>query len=163
MSVASISITPTGGTGPYTYFWQPGGQTTQNITGLVAGTNYNVFIEDLFDGEAFQSANINVIDPNTSVGFTSVNVSCYGLSNGKVTAFAGGGTSPYSFYWSTGVTATAASSNALNSIPAGTYNVTVVDANSCPPAIGSRTVSQPTLLLPNGSSTNISCNGANDG
>lgn len=36
---------PSGGTGPYSYLWQPGGQTTQTITGLAPGS-YTVTVTD---------------------------------------------------------------------------------------------------------------------
>ncbi len=41
----TASATPVGGTGPYTYLWTPGGYTTQNVSGLGAGT-YTVLITD---------------------------------------------------------------------------------------------------------------------
>jgi hypothetical protein len=34
----SATSAPSGGTGPYTYLWQPGGQTTPSISGLCAGS-----------------------------------------------------------------------------------------------------------------------------
>jgi hypothetical protein len=36
----SATATPIGGTGPYTYLWSPGGQTSQTVTNLCAG-NYS--------------------------------------------------------------------------------------------------------------------------
>lgn len=41
----SATVTPIGGIPPYTYLWQPGGQTTQTATGLGAGT-YTVTVTD---------------------------------------------------------------------------------------------------------------------
>lgn len=41
----TATATPVGGTGPYTYLWTPGGYTTQNVSGLGAGT-YTVLITD---------------------------------------------------------------------------------------------------------------------
>jgi PKD repeat protein len=41
----AATVTATGGTPPYTYLWSPGGQTTQIITGLAAGT-YVVTVTD---------------------------------------------------------------------------------------------------------------------
>ena len=53
------------------------------------------------------------------------NVSCFGGSDGSATASAAGGTTAYSFAWSSGAnTATAAN------LTAGTYTVTVIDANN---------------------------------
>jgi hypothetical protein len=42
---ATASVNVTGGTGPYSYLWSPGGQTTPNITGQCAGT-YTVDVTD---------------------------------------------------------------------------------------------------------------------
>lgn len=47
-----------------------------------------------------------------------------GLTNGKATASVTGGVSPYAFLWGTGATTAT-----LNGIAAGTYSVTVTDAN----------------------------------
>ena len=41
----SITITVIGGVSPYSYLWSPGGQTSQNLTGIGAGT-YTVIITD---------------------------------------------------------------------------------------------------------------------
>lgn len=41
----TVTTTPTGGVGPYTYVWQPGGQTTQTVTGLPPGS-YTVTVTD---------------------------------------------------------------------------------------------------------------------
>ena len=41
----TATTTPSGGTGPYSYVWQPGGQTTQTITGLAPGS-YTVTVTD---------------------------------------------------------------------------------------------------------------------
>ncbi|MBI3510631.1 MAG: T9SS type A sorting domain-containing protein [Bacteroidetes bacterium] len=41
----SATATPTGGTGPYTYLWSPGSQTTQTASGLGLGT-YTVCVTD---------------------------------------------------------------------------------------------------------------------
>ncbi len=43
----TITITPTGGIGPYTYLWSPGGETTSSITNLPAGT-YSYIVNDAF-------------------------------------------------------------------------------------------------------------------
>ena len=41
----TATVTPSGGTPPYTYLWNPGGQTTATITGLTPGT-YSVIVHD---------------------------------------------------------------------------------------------------------------------
>lgn len=41
----TVTTTPSGGVAPYTYLWQPGGQTTQTVTGLPPGS-YTVTVMD---------------------------------------------------------------------------------------------------------------------
>lgn len=56
----SITITASGGIGPYTYVWQPGGETTASLTNVPAGT-YTYTVSDAFcrtyTGTATVSAN----------------------------------------------------------------------------------------------------------
>jgi len=80
---ASVS----GGVGPYTYLWTPGGQTTPSISGQCPGMNYSVCITDangcqICDSFAISPPNgVKEIDdssqisvfPNPSTGIFSVN------------------------------------------------------------------------------------------
>lgn len=52
---------------------------------------------------------------------------CNGESSGSITVNGDGGTAPYTYSWSD----PALSGNVLTDLPAGTYDVTVVDANGC--------------------------------
>ena len=72
-----------------------------------------------------------------SVTAVQVNVVCYGTNSGSINITLTGGTSPYSFVWSNGAT-----TEDLNNIPAGTYSVTIKDANGCP-ASGNYILTQP--------------------
>jgi hypothetical protein len=64
---------------------------------------------------------------------------CVGSSDGAVNAIPNGGTPPYSYSWSNGVT------TALNeNLAAGTYTVTVTDANNCVESISVTISSFPT-------------------
>jgi hypothetical protein len=51
---------------------------------------------------------------------------CPGLNAAAATAVGSGGTPPYSYLWSTGLTAAS-----INNLPGGTHTVTVTDANGC--------------------------------
>jgi hypothetical protein len=85
-------------------------------------------------------------------------VSCFGGSDGAATVTGNGGTLPYTYLWSNGVV-----TNFISNVVAGTYTVTVTDALGCT-ITSSVVISQPTLLTAViSSSTNILCNGANDG
>lgn len=99
----SINLSVSGGTTAYSYLWS-NGATTQNISGLQAGT-YSVTVTDANGCTA--SANATLTQPaatlNTTIS-TASNVSCYGLSNGSLNLNVTGGTSPYSYNWSNGAT-----------------------------------------------------------
>ena len=106
------------------------------------------------------SSNESVTEPALLSTSTSIdsNISCNGGSDGGITASTSGGTNPYSYAWSN--SATTAS---ITGVAAGTYTVTITDANGCT-ASSDGTVTEPTSL--NASTTidlNISCNGGNDG
>jgi len=84
-------------------------------------------------------------------------VSCFGGNNGTATASASGGSAPYTYLWSNGQT-----SASLTGLAAGTYTVTVTDLKSCTKT-SSTTITQPTVLVANTSSTDVSCFGGNNG
>src|SRR5690606_9507667 len=54
------------------------------------------------------------------------NVNCNGASDGSGTVTAAGGTAPYTYMWSNGMTTATA-----NNLTAGNYSVTITDDNGC--------------------------------
>ena len=68
---------------------------------------------------------------------SQVNVSCNGATNGTATVIVSGGTTPYTYVWNNGQT-TATATN----LAAGTYEVTVTDANGCE-VLESFTITEP--------------------
>ena len=94
---------------------------------------------------------------NTAVG-SHTNVSCNGGSNGSATVSPTGGTPGYTYSWApSGGTAATASG-----LAAGTYTVTVTDANGCI-ATRSFTITEPALLTTTGSQVDVTCFGGSDG
>ena len=84
---------------------------------------------------------------------------CYGGNQVTATAGIKNGTLPYTYSWAP----TGGSSGTASNLTAGTYTLTVQDANGCS-VTSSVTVSQPALLSANITSlTNIPCNGYYDG
>lgn len=91
--------------------------------------------------------------PTASV---TTNQSSCGQSDGSATASGAGGKTPYTYVWSTGATG-----NTLSGVPAGSYSVTVTDANGCE-AVATADISDqdaPTLSIV--STTNSTCGNAN--
>ncbi|MBK8556395.1 MAG: SprB repeat-containing protein [Lewinellaceae bacterium] len=135
----SIDLTVTGGTAPYTYNWGVGQPTTQDRTGLSAGT-YTVTVTDANGCTKVTSATVNNIG-GPSLSATVVNVLCNGASTGSIDLTVTGGTSPYTYNWGVGQPTT----QDRTSLTAGTYTVTVTDANNCT-AVLSKTITQPPAL-----------------
>ncbi len=155
-SNGTVNLTVTGGTAPYTYVWS-NTATTQNLAGLEAGT-YNVTVTDANGYTTTES--VEVTEPNVLIasGQVTSNVTCNGGNDGAVNVNVTGGTSPYTYAWSNGAT-----TENMIGLTAGTYNVTVTDANGCT-ATESVTVTQPVSgISASTATTNVSCNGGNDG
>src|SRR6185312_916523 len=118
-----LDILDAGGVPPYTYSWT-NGATTQNITGLTAG-GYTVTVTD--QNGCVAVANATVTQPAAVTGsITASNIPCNGGATGSATVTAAGGTPGYNYAWSNGGT-----TSAINGLTAGTYNVTITDANGC--------------------------------
>ena len=146
-SNGSASVSVTGGTTNYSYSWS-NGATAQTATGLKANT-YTISVTDK-NGCTSTSTTIvnNTAGPTIALGLPT-DPSCYLGNNGSVTATATGGTSNYTYSWSNGVSATtSALTSSDNSLVAGTYSVSVTDANGCV-ASSSVTLSQPTVVIIN--------------
>ncbi len=114
-----ITVNATGGTSPYT---------GTGVFNKTAG-NYTFTVSDA--NGCIASTNINMTEPTTlSLSGTTVNdSSCNGgATTGKATVSAMGGTSPYTYAWSNGITGT----NSITNIAYNTVlTVTVSDANGC--------------------------------
>ena len=151
----SITVNVTGGTPPYSYVWSNGGGNAAAISNLAAGT-YTLTVTDS-DSSVITKSYV-ITEPSVlNVTSSLTNVTCNGLSNGTATASVTGGTAPYTYFWSNGMT----TANA-NNLTAGTYSVSVTDANNCK-ATASVTIAQPGVLSVTSTVTNISCSGQNDG
>ncbi|MBI4645093.1 MAG: PKD domain-containing protein [Bacteroidia bacterium] len=126
----SISITISGGSPPYSYLWS-NGATTQNISGLAAGT-YEVTVTDQNGCTKTASQTVQQLCSLTLV-FSKTNATC-GQSNGLAMVTATGGVNPYYYAWSNGDTIAYA-----DSLHSGVYMVTVTDNSGCS-ATGSVTI-----------------------
>lgn len=150
-ATGSITLTPAGGTPGYTFFWT-GGVTTQNRSQLAAGT-YDVTVTDSRGCTATASP---VVSQAADITVTPVvtNVLCNGTNTGAIAITVGGGTSPYTFLWNDG----SASEDRTN-LGAGTYAVTVTDANGCTDVTSGLVVTQPAVLTASALASDILCNG----
>ncbi|MDP1744153.1 MAG: SprB repeat-containing protein, partial [Bacteroidota bacterium] len=124
-SNGSAMVTPSGGTGPYTYVWNTSPvQTTATAINLVAGT-YSVTVTDSKNCTTISPAvTITSPPPVTVTASASSFVSC----DTMITIFAssvGGGSGGYTYLWNTGET-----TSSIN-VSTGEYIITVSDVTGC--------------------------------
>ncbi len=118
----SATLTVTGGTGPYTYLWN-NGMTTSSISGLAAG----LYIATVTDAQGCQSVlNITISQPAQISATVATTPASSGQSNGTATLTVTGGTGPYTYQWSNGMTG-----SSPTGLANGTYTVVVTDAQGC--------------------------------
>ncbi len=153
-NTGSATVTPAGGLTPYTYGWSGGGNTA-SISNKSAGS-YTVTVTDNRTCSVTTTANISqplaalIIVPD-------VNDAICGLSNGSASVTANGGAGGYVYNWSTG-----ANIQNISNLAAGSYNITVTDANSCTASAALTVTNQPSNLTVSISTTDAAC-GASDG
>ncbi|MES2621158.1 MAG: choice-of-anchor L domain-containing protein, partial [Bacteroidota bacterium] len=149
-ATGSLTTTISGGTTPYSYSWN-GGATSANKTNILAGV-YTLTATDFKGCTTTATATITQPTAALSTTVSVTNVACFSNSTGAISLTTTGGTGAYSYNWSGGIT----TQNRTN-IPAGTYSVTITDANSCSTSL-SRTITQPTAALNALTSvTNVAC------
>jgi len=152
----SASASATGGTAPYAYNWS-NGSTSITDNNLTAGT-YTVTVGDAHS--CTTTASVTITEPAALTANVSAvtNITCNGGNNGSATVNANGGVLPYNYLWSNGNT----NITALNLI-AGTYIVTVTDANGCT-TTANAIITQPAVLVASVTAVNqVGCNGGNNG
>jgi len=148
-------------TGANTYLWKP-------ITGLSSSTAASVIatpttttpytIVGTNGGLCKDSISFLIsVNPSPTSSISSTNLTCNGSNNGTASVIASGGTSPYTYSWNTG-----AITSSISNLIAGTYTVTLTDANGCT-SITNAVITQPTIINPFLTGTNPSCNGFSNG
>jgi gliding motility-associated-like protein len=170
LSDATATVTTLGGNGTYTYSWSTTPtQTTATASNLSAG-NYSVIVTDINNCSVTKTITIGqpaslAASATITSNYNGQNISCFGLSDGSVTAIANGGTGAYTYTWNTVPSQTTASANNLS---AGIYSVNIMDANGCTSST-SITLNQPAAVVPtvaslsNFNGYNVSCFGSNNG
>lgn len=155
----SATVTPLGGTAPYTYTWNTTPpQSTPTISNLTAG----IYTVTVVDASGFCSRTDSIIINSiggVTVDATGTDLTGCATNDGTATATPSGGNGPYTYRWIPGDSTTASITN----LPPGLYTVIVMDADSC---ISSDTI---TIIDPFAipvvitDFTNVSCTGGSDG
>lgn len=145
-----------GGTGPYTYSWSPGGQTSQTPNNLCVGI-HTLTVRDSKNCVATRTVQI-LQTVNITITANSTTLACNNACTGMATANAVGGTGSYTFSWtpSTFTTQTA------NGLCAGPHTVTAIDGNGCS---NTNTVSfaNPPAITLTVTHTDVTCSGGATG
>jgi hypothetical protein len=147
-----------------TYSWTgPSGfsSTLQNpFISNVTSANAGVYTLTVTANGCTNSSTTNVIvNSLMTLTLTSANVSCNGVCDGIATVNVAGGSGPYLYQWSDPSSQT---SQVATGLCPSIYNVVVTDVNGCT-AYDTVTITEPTPLSINPTSTNASCFGACDG
>jgi gliding motility-associated-like protein len=160
----SIDITVSGGMAPYNYTWTGTGVVAgiEDQTGLTAGV-YTVIVSDA-NSCSTASLIVTLTEPATALsGSISAqsDVTLNGGNDGSVTIAGAGGTAPYMYKIGVGSYQV---SDTFSSLTAGTYTVTVQDANLCTIDV-TVVITQPAALISVtiASQTNVDCFGAASG
>ena len=119
----SATVTPTGGSGSYSYLWSTG-DTTNSINLLCPGT----YSATVYDATDTVTVNFTINDP--CIGFTGIYsgtpASGPGICDGSATFTPIGGTPPYIYNWNSGAT-----TQTITNVCPGNYTATAIDANGC--------------------------------
>jgi len=154
------SLTVSGGTPPYSYNWSGGNSPAGSSNNGLCPGNYNVTVTDANGCDTIVSVTITEPPQLTSSITDTINASCYASCNGFAVVTPSGGTSPYTYNWSGGLTP---SDSIATGLCAGSYGVTVTDANGCT-TTDSVSITEPPILTANVTDTvDVSCNGVCDG
>jgi gliding motility-associated-like protein len=150
-SDGSISISIDIANEPVLFDFGNGPQPDSVLSGIPAGT-YAVQVVD--DAGCEGNFVIQVLDfPPLAAEVQSVNISCFGNQDGMVAALPEGGAGGYAYQWAHGPTA-----GSLSGLPAGTYSVTVTDANGCT-AVAGAAVAEPAPLFLSFTTEDVRCHG----
>ncbi|MEX2380350.1 MAG: SprB repeat-containing protein, partial [Vicingaceae bacterium] len=154
------SLTTTAPSGPYSIRINTNPVQFFNVGDTIplGDGNYTITVFDLGDSNTPTFRSFSIDEPFQLVtALISTSASCFGACDGEATAFAFDGTPGYSYLWSTSDT-----TQTIDSLCAGTYYITVTDANNCT-AVDSVVVNEPSFIQPNVSVTDVDCFGNSTG
>ncbi|WP_171032512.1 PKD domain-containing protein [Winogradskyella algicola] len=157
-ATGAIEVSTVGGRPDYTYSWTgPNGftSTTANIANLLAGT-YALTVTDSSDCTDTLSVTI-IQNDQITIDVTTTEIECYGDNDASITINnISGGVAPYDVAWSnfgTGMSQT--------NLSAGTYTITITDAEDCVRAFPI-VIDEAPIFLIDPVVTQISCAGEDD-
>jgi len=153
----SIASTVAGGTAPYNYSWSNGASTT-GISSVPAGA-YVLTVTDAHGCTASASATVTAneaFNPSATVS----GVLCYGGATGSITVTNVNAVAPFQYSIDGGLNFQSGPS--FSGLTAGTYTITVKDANGCTGFV-TKTVAQPAALVLTTGTVQSTCYGVSNG
>lgn len=162
----SLTIYASGGNGPYLYSID-GGMNFVNNGGVFTGLDAATYTPAIQDANAciLIGNSVAITNPETVKidSVSTMDISCFGMADGKVTIYASGGTPPYLYSVDGGVSYFP-NGGKFENLAAGNYDVAVTDDKGCQQNGGTYTILEPAKLnITSETSQNILCYGANDG
>lgn len=157
-NVGTASVTVTNYTGTPTYSWSPGGQTTQSISNLAAGTYTCVVGMTLACGTTTTAvtAVVGSVGGTMSLTTSTVNPRCNNSTDGSATVNIAGGTAPFTYTWSPSGGNAATASN----LGAGSYTITVKDNAGCQ-TTATAILTNPAAIVASTTTTPSNCGASN--
>ncbi|MEM8906268.1 MAG: gliding motility-associated C-terminal domain-containing protein, partial [Bacteroidota bacterium] len=170
-SIGEFTITPNGGTAPYDFQWEEVAMPTNNGMGTIPSEGETVTISPLPPGDYsitvtdntgdLQVGTVNIADvTRILVQLDRMDPSCATSSDGSVNiAQIIGGVTPFTNVWSNGPV----NVDMIDNLPAGSYTVTVTDANGCT-STDDQNIGTLPVVLDTFSLTHVTCpGGGSDG
>ena len=154
----AIAISVSGGTAPYTYSWSDGTSVIANTEDLsnISGGTYTVTVTDVNNNVKSRTFLINEY-PALALMANIKDVSINGGTDGAIDLIVMGGKAPFVYAWSNG-----AITQDISNLAAGSYTVSVTDANMCS-VEATFVVEAPEAMDLTVELLNVSCNGLADG
>jgi gliding motility-associated-like protein len=159
LSDGVIDITPTGGTQPYNYTWLNSRYVLSTQQEDLVGFPADIYQLEVIDSNnCFYEIFMEILEPDVlKLSYTTNIVSCNGGGDGNIFVTITGGNPSYTTTWSNGAT-----TQDLLNIPAGTYELVVVDQKNCTDSFTVE-ITEPSPITITFETTKVSCIDQHDG
>jgi gliding motility-associated-like protein len=155
----TLTLSVNGGVPPYTLLWS-NDDSSLTIGGISAG-QYGVVITDSFGCQQIDTITVTQPTP-LSATVVVTNIGCSGSTTGSVVVTVTGGTpglGGYTYSWSS----TGSTVDSVSGVGAGTYTVTITDANGCSITASGTVLQTGSPLIISAVVTNVTCNNDSNG
>ena len=132
LSNGSVNIIVSGGTSPYTYYFDNTAyvvSTTQTAT-TISNISYGTHSVSVVDNSGCSQNKSFFINNSIGVDFSLYTTPCGVGNEGTITAFISNGEPPFTYYWSNN-TPNNPQQIYVSGLTAGTYSLTIIDGNGC--------------------------------